>query len=189
MDASQYAFVHGVRATRSMLASWNRHPWKVLRVWLAGSFAAASLLLLAVWAIAAVAPGKGGADLTPPIAIGLPRDVVHIFFKNMLVLGLHAMACVAGFIAGSSLPMQAHGKTGVSRWIHEHGGRFAILFVIAATTFSPSAQAYVLGTSVANCRRLPQLLAGPAAARSAATRAAGADRAVPAAGGVDHREP
>ncbi len=150
MDASQYAFVHGVRATRSTLASWNRHPWKVLRIWLAGSFAAAALLLLAVWAIAAIAPGTGGADLTPPIAIGLPGDVVHIFFKNMLVLGLHAMACVAGFIAGSSLPMQAHGKTGVSRWIHEHGGRFAILFVIAATTFSLSAQAYVLGTSVAN---------------------------------------
>jgi hypothetical protein len=150
MDASQYAFVHGVRATRSTLASWNRHPWKVLRVWIAGSFAAAALLLLAVGAIAAIAPGTGGADLTPPIVVGFPTDVVHIFFKNMLVLAFHAMACVAGFIAGSSLPMQARGKTGVSRWIHERGGRFAIIFVIAATTFSLSAQAYLLGISVAN---------------------------------------
>jgi Stage II sporulation protein M len=150
MDSSQYAFVHGVRATRSTLASWNRQPWQVLRTWLAGSFAAAALLLLAVWAIAALSPGKGGADLVPPIAIGVPSNVLQIFFKNLLVLGLHAMACVAGFIAGSSLPMQAEGRTGVSRWIHEHGGRFAILFVCAATTFSLCAQAYVLGTSVAN---------------------------------------
>ena len=100
MDASQYAFVQGVRATRSTLAAWNRHPWRVLRIWLAGSFAAAALLLLAVWAIAAIAPGNGGAD-PPPIVVGFPTDVVHIFFKNMLVLALHAMACVAGFIAGS----------------------------------------------------------------------------------------
>jgi hypothetical protein len=150
MDASQYAFVQGVRATRATLSDWNDRPWRVLRTWLAGSLAAATLLLFAVWTIAALSPGKGGADLTPPIAIGFPSDVVRIFFKNLLVLALHAMACVAGFIAGSSLPMQAEGKTGVSRWIHEHGGRFAILFVIAATTFSLSAQAYVLGTSVAN---------------------------------------
>jgi hypothetical protein len=150
VDGSRYAFVSGIRATRSTLETWNRHPWRVLRIWLAGSFAAATVLLLAVWAIAAISPGGGGADLTPPIAIGFPRDVVHIFFKNMLVLALHAMACIAGFIAGSSLPMQAHGRTGLSRAIHERGGRFAIIFVIAATTFSLSAQAYVLGTTVAN---------------------------------------
>ena len=149
MDASQYAFVHGVRATRSTLASWNRHPWKVLRVWIAGSFAAAALLLLAVWAIAAIAPGTGGADLTPPIVVGFPTDVVHIFSKNMLVLAFHAMACVAGFIAGSSLPLQAEHHHGLSRWVHEHGGRIAIGFVVCATTFSLSAQAYILGHTLA----------------------------------------
>jgi hypothetical protein len=65
--------------------------------------------------------------------------------RNMLVLALHAMACVAGFIAGSSLPMQVEGRTGLSRWVHERGGRFAIAFVAAATAFSLSAQAYLLG--------------------------------------------
>jgi hypothetical protein len=150
VDSSQYAFVHGIRATRSTLADWNRQPWRVLRTWLAGSFAAAGVLLLAVLVISEISPGTGGADLTPPIAIGFPRDVVHIFFKNMLVLALHAMACVAGFIAGSSLPMQAESRTGISRVIHERGGRVAILFVAAATIFSLSVQAYVLGTSVAN---------------------------------------
>ena len=32
--------------------------------------------------------------------------VGHILFRNSLVLALHAMACVAGFIAGSSLPLR-----------------------------------------------------------------------------------
>jgi hypothetical protein len=68
---------------------------------------------------------------------------------NMLVLALHAMACVAGFIAGSSLPLQAQSHSGVSRWVHEHGGRLAIAFVVCATTFSLSAQAYVLGHTLA----------------------------------------
>ncbi len=65
------------------------------------------------------------------------------------MLALHAMACVAGFIAGSSLPLQAEHHRGVSRWVHEHGGRIAIGFVIAATTFSLCAQAYVIGHTLA----------------------------------------
>ena len=60
------------------------------------------------------------------------------------------MACVAGFIAGSSLPLQAEEHTGVKRAIHERGGRFAIIFVIAATTFSLSAQSIVLGGETAS---------------------------------------
>ena len=67
----------------------------------------------------------------------------------MLVLALHAMACVAGFIAGSSLPLQAQHHHGLSRWVHEHGGRIAIGFVVCATTFSLSAQAYLIGHSLA----------------------------------------
>jgi uncharacterized membrane protein SpoIIM required for sporulation len=62
------------------------------------------------------------------------------------VLALHAMACVAGFMAGASMPQLAAERTGVSRWVHEQAGRFAILFVIAATLFSLGTQAYVLGS-------------------------------------------
>ena len=76
--------------------------------------------------------------------------MLRILSHNALVLALHAMACVAGFIAGSSLPLQAEHHTGLSRVIHERGGRVAMLFVLSATTFSLSAQAYVLGTSVAH---------------------------------------
>ena len=59
------------------------------------------------------------------------------------------MACVAGFIAGSSLPLQAESHSGVSRWVHEHGGRIAIAFVVCATGFSLSAQVYVIGHTLA----------------------------------------
>ncbi len=56
---------------------------------------------------------------------------------------------MAGFIAGSSLPLQAQRHRGVSRWVHERGGRLAIGFVALATAFSLSAQAYVIGHTLA----------------------------------------
>ncbi len=72
-----------------------------------------------------------------------------VLVSNLMVLALHAMACLAGFIAGSSLPLQAASRRGLSRWVHEHGGRIAIAFVVCATAFSLSAQAYVLGRALA----------------------------------------
>jgi hypothetical protein len=146
MDASAYAFTHGIRHTRETLRDWYLHPGRVLGRWFAGAAFAAFALLTAVWIIASL----GGAheqivQLRPPFAVGDNDDVVGVLARNMLVLALHAMACVAGFIAGSSLPMQVEGRSGLSRWVHEHGGRLAIGFVVAATTFSLSAQAYLLG--------------------------------------------
>ena len=88
-------------------------------------------------------------SLQPPFAVGDLAEVAHVMRSNLLVLALHAMACVAGFIAGSSLPLQAHEHHGVSRWVHEHGGRIAIAFVVCATTFSLCAQAYVIGHTLA----------------------------------------
>ena len=72
-----------------------------------------------------------------------------ILGRNLLVLALHAMACVAGFIAGSSLPLQASRQTGFARVIHERGRPIALGFVVCATAFSLSMQSYALGTGVA----------------------------------------
>jgi hypothetical protein len=150
MDTSAYAFAHGVRHTRATLHAWQRMPGRVVGRWVLGSATAAIGLLLAVWAIA----GMDGSyqqilRLQPPFAVGDLGDVVHVLASNMLVLALHAMACVAGFIAGSALPMQVEGRSGLSRWVHEHGGRLAIMFVVGATTFSLSAQAYLIGHTLA----------------------------------------
>jgi hypothetical protein len=149
VDASSYALVQGVRSTRAALSRWNCQPWSVLRGWLAGSAVAALTLLTVVWLIATVTSGLGPAAVhRPPLIVGDGADVGRIFLRNLLVLALHAMACVAGFIAGSSLPLQAQERTGLMRTIHERGGRLAMIFVFSATTFSLSAQAYVLGISV-----------------------------------------
>ena len=102
------------------------------------------------WIVAALDQGyQQILTLQPPFVVGDLADVLKVLESNMLVLALHAMACVAGFIAGSSLPLQAEHHTGVSRWVHEHGGRIAIGFVVCATAFSLSAQAYVIGHSLA----------------------------------------
>ena len=149
---SRYAFIAGKRETRETLRSWHHQPWPALARWFAGSFAAALLLLGATWAIAGVS-GSGGfrvQTIGPPFHVGGWSQVGMILQKNLLVLALHAMACIAGFIAGSSLPLQAESHRGLSRAIHERGGRFAIIFVVAATTFSLTAQAVVLGGETAS---------------------------------------
>lgn len=149
MDASAYAFTHGIRHTRATLREWYWHPWRVLGGWFGGSALAAVCLLAAVWLIASLSGAHEQiVALRPPFAVGDNDDVAGVLARNMLVLALHAMACVAGFIAGSSLPLQAESRSGVSRWVHEHGGRLAIGFVVAATAFSLSAQAYLLGRTL-----------------------------------------
>jgi hypothetical protein len=149
VDASAYALAHGVRRTRATLVAWRRQPWPVLRAWLVGSCAVAWVLLAAIWSIAAIVPGNaGGIDLyQPPLVPGHRSDVTRILGHNLL---LHAMACVAGFIAGSSLPLQAGQHSGFVRWVHERGRRFALVFVVGATSFSLIVQAYSIGTSVAS---------------------------------------
>jgi uncharacterized membrane protein SpoIIM required for sporulation len=59
------------------------------------------------------------------------------------------MACVAGFIAGSSLPLQAEHHRGWWRVVHDRTGPLAILFVVLATGFSLVTQALVLGQGAA----------------------------------------
>jgi hypothetical protein len=151
MEASAYAFVHGIHSTRKTLAAWNRDPWPLLRSWLTGSLAAAAVLLLAVWLVAVLTPAAlSGSWHKPPFFVGRESDVVRVLLDNGLVLALHALACVAGFVAGSSFPIQARKRRGVARLVHERGGPVAIVFVACAIAFSLSNQAYVLGTGLAH---------------------------------------
>lgn len=144
--ADQHVFSHGMRDTRATLDSWGERPWQVLRAWLALSLAVALSLLAAVWVVA----GLMTPDLTPVHIAGLtypsePDDMLPILWRNSLVLALHGTACVAGFIAGASMPIAAAQRTGLSRWIHVKAGEFAILFVCAVTLFSLATQALFLG--------------------------------------------
>jgi hypothetical protein len=150
VSVNDLVLVQGIKDTRSTLAGWRRDPLAVVGLWLGWSFAIALALLASVYVIAA----NTSPDYTPLVIPGLhregePADVVHFLYRNGLVLALHAMACVAGFIAGSSLPLSAEKRTGLSRWVHQKAGPLAIAFVVGATTFSLVTQAYVLGGAAA----------------------------------------
>jgi hypothetical protein len=132
--------------TRETLDAWSERPWQVLRGWLALSVAIALTLLAATWFVA----GLLTPDHTPVHIAGFtypsePDDMLPILWRNSLVLALHGFACIAGFIAGASMPIAAAQRTGVSRWIHVKAGEFAILFVCAVNLFSLGTQALYLG--------------------------------------------
>jgi hypothetical protein len=144
--ANEHVFSHGMQDTRETFGAWNERPWTVLRAWVALSLAIALTLLGAVWVVA----GLLTPDITPIHMPGVtestsPGDMVPILWRNSLVLALHGTACVAGFIAGASMPIAAAQRTGFSRWIHVKASEFAILFVAAVTLFSLSTQALYLG--------------------------------------------
>ena len=146
MNANELVLVQGMADTKATLAEWNLRPWVVLRTWLFWSLMTALGLLAAVWVVAKLST----PDPTPVSLPGIGRDPTmadagHVLFRNSLVLALHSLACVAGFMAGSTVPQQAALRSGFSRWVHEKSGKFAIAFVICATAFSLCTQAYALG--------------------------------------------
>lgn len=149
----------GLRDSRGILARWNQQPFRVMLPWVLGSLAIAIALLGAVLVVATMMR----PDPTPFVLAGINSnagldDVQHILYKNSLVLALHAFACIAGFIAYSSLPVEAEKYSGHWRWIHDHAGPVAIAFVAAATWFSLVTQAYALGdiaSTTANNLHIP----------------------------------
>jgi hypothetical protein len=155
MNTEQLALVQGWDDTRDALRRWRLAPLSVLRPWILGAFAVAVLLLLATFAVASfVTPDRfdaGFPGFTGPATIA---DFVYVLERNGLVLALHALACVAGFMAGSSLPQVAEGYSGLNRRIHEHAGPLAIGFVGLAVAFSLITQAWILGHQAANLAAL-----------------------------------
>jgi hypothetical protein len=146
MDTNELVLVQGIDATKATLRRWNADPWPVLRAWIGWSLLTASALLAAVWVVARASTPDSTLLALPGVNTDVSvTDVFHILLRNGLVLALHAMACVAGFIAGSSVPQQAAARSGLSRKVHERAGALAIGFVVCATAFSLCTQAYVLG--------------------------------------------
>jgi hypothetical protein len=144
--APELVIVQGLRDTRGTLERWNARPWATLGPWLGLALAICAALLVAVVVIAHLSTPDPTNYVQPGVNVPPSLEAVgHILFRNALVLALHAMACVAGFIAGSSLPLEAERYSGLWRWVHDKAGPLAIAFVIAATTFSLFTQAYVLG--------------------------------------------
>lgn len=113
MSVQDLALVRGIDDTRTTLKRWSSHPGPVIGEWAAKSLLVAWALVLAVYVIATVTPppestGHPGGVTRPPQASALGE----VLFRNSLVLALHGFACVAGFIAGSSMPLEAARRSG-----------------------------------------------------------------------------
>jgi hypothetical protein len=146
MNTNELVLVQGMDATKATLRRWNADPWPVLRDWVGWSLLTAAGLLVAVYLVARSSEPDPTRLVLPGVNTGVDvGDFGHLLLRNALVLALHAMACVAGFIAGSAVPQQAAARTGLSRRVHERAGSLAIGFVVCATAFSLCTQAYALG--------------------------------------------
>jgi hypothetical protein len=143
--------VQGMHDTKLALRRWNENPIAVLRPWAVLSTVISVGLLMAVYLIAELTPPDPTRYVIPGVTHEATlTDYGHVLFRNSLVLALHALACVAGFMAGSSLPLSAAHRTGLSRWVHEKAGPLAIGFVACATLFSLGTQAFVIGGTAAS---------------------------------------
>ena len=151
MSVNDLVLVQGMRDTKLALARWNREPAAAIRPWCLLSAAIAVALLFATYAVAKLSTPDKTIYLIPGYNVDATlADYGHVLFRNALVLALHALACVAGFMAGSSLPLSAAHRSGISKWVHEKAGPFAIAFVVCATLFSLCTQAYIIGGGAAS---------------------------------------
>jgi hypothetical protein len=151
VSVNDLVLVQGMHDTKLALGEWNRHPWRALRPWLMLSLAISCALLLAVFVVATLTTPDSTRYFLPGFhSEATALDYLQVLYRNSLVLALHALACVAGFIAGSSLPLSASKRSGISRWVHDKAGPLAIGFVVCATAFSLCTQAYVIGSTAAS---------------------------------------
>lgn len=145
MKSDQLALVQGWPHTRATLRRWNAAPWRLIGAWSLGSLFVTALLLAATWYVA----DNTLPDLTRHSYPGLTRpatgeDFLFVLRRNMTVLTLHALACVAGFMAGWVRPGERMSRT------QRHAAPLAIIFVTAATLFSLLTQANALGQGAAD---------------------------------------
>ena len=142
------ALAQGMRETRGALEEWRGNPGPVLRSWFLGGLAFAAGLLGAVLVVASLATPDFTYLAIPGVNFDADLgDYFAVVWRNGLVLALHAVACVAGFIAGSSLPLQAQHMTGVRKLVHERARPIAFAWVVGVITFSLVTQAYILGST------------------------------------------
>ena len=143
MRTEQLALVRGWPGTRATLRRWRVRPVTALRPWAVASLAIAAALVTATWLVAtASTPDPTAWALSDHSTWG---EYGFILYRNGLVLALHAMACVAGFMAGTSLPAVAGADGERRRRLHDRAGHAAMAFVAGATVFSLATQAYALG--------------------------------------------
>jgi hypothetical protein len=137
-----------MRETRETFARWGKSPFRIVGTWMLGSFIIASLMLVAVLIVSHIVTPQETTSLPIILEKSHFGDVLRLVARNSLVLALHSFVCIAGFMAMRALPEQAQYKRGVDRWVHDHAGPAAMVFVSLATAFSICTQVLFLGRTV-----------------------------------------
>ena len=75
-------------------------------------------------------------------------QALRLFVNNMVVLLLHALICVVGYMGLRSMPLLAEEYHGWRRAVHRAAGVVAIVFVAVVTIGSFGLQAWSLGHAV-----------------------------------------
>lgn len=148
-NPERLAFQEGRKETRETLRFWRQDHWKVLIPWTLGSMTIAMLMLLGAWLVS-ILPHPQTEEFIPLFTQeGNTRDdFTWILTRNMLVLTMHLLICVAAYLSRRTIPMQAKYTQGVNRWVHEHAGPIAMAIVAGLTTYSLCLQAWNLGVDL-----------------------------------------
>lgn len=145
MKADSLALVQGWPHTRATLRRWNAAPWRLVTGWALGSLLVTALLLGATWYVASNAQWDPTEYSYPGVSRPATfEDFLFVLRRNLTVLALHALACVAGFMAGWVPPGQRPTR------VQRHAAPLAIIVVTAATLFSLLTQANALGHAAAD---------------------------------------
>jgi hypothetical protein len=147
INGEREAMQAGVSDVRDSFARWNQDVSSVVRVWMGTSLLVGISLLVATWAVSML-PVHG--VLVPHASFSQPPTVdaaLQLARRNSLVLAMHALICVAGYMALTSMPIVARGYTGWKRSIHLAAVPVTIAFVTLVTLGSFVLQAWSLGTA------------------------------------------
>lgn len=138
------------RDVRDAFGRWRRLGLtRTVGVWALVSAGIAVGLLVATGIVATVSSPGEDYDLAGVSRPAEFSDVRFVVTGNLLVLALHALACVAAYLARRSLPAEAARYGGFWRQLNSHIGAAAMWFVAAATAFSFVTQARFLGATAA----------------------------------------
>jgi hypothetical protein len=143
--AERLAVLAGWDDTRAAFQRWNRQPWHVVRDWAGTSLLIGMALLLATWLVATYVAGPTRTSFPSFSGARTASLAAGIFGRNLLVLIMHALICVAGYMATQSVQIAAEEYRGLTRAAHRAARPITMGFIVVVTVASFGMQAWRLG--------------------------------------------
>jgi hypothetical protein len=140
----------GASDTRAALGRFAGAPLRTFVPWAAGAAALAVLMLGAALVIGSLSrPGDPFLPVFLDPSAGVD-DFVRVLGRNLLVLLLESLVCLAVYLSSRSLPLHAKHSRGLSRSLHARASGIALGVVIALAIYAFAWQAWRLGHDVAS---------------------------------------